>query len=387
MEWPTIQPDAANLLSEQERLDQLRQQAVQRHGARLCDLAYANPFDGPPVEVLQAMHNALNSRRLLTLQYTPYGGATTTRRTVAQNLVVETGLAFRWPNVILTPGAMAAINVVFRLLRHEGDTNEIIVITPCWLDYPLYLCNLGIEAKFVSVRRSDYHLDIDAIGAAISSKTRAIILSQPANPTGIVYTRAELMQLSQVLEQHTHGIYIISDECHRDFTFGGPLPCSPAQCYVRCFIIYSFGKRLLIQGQRIGYVAVSPNMPNHAEVATALVRLCRIMGFCTPTALMQVAIRQLIGKSIDYSVLAARRIALVDALRDAGYDLPDADATFFVYPRTPHIADFEFVKNLADRGVLALPATVFHSSGNLRLSVSSNDQQIERAIGVLRELR
>lgn len=381
--------DLAKLLEPQERYDAMRQRAMTRSGARLCDLAYANAYDGPADAVLRAMTGALIDDRSLALQYTPYGGATIPRRLIARQLSKQHDRLFHYRDVILTPGAMAALNIAFRAVRTSAAfEDEVIVVTPCWLDYPLYLAQLGMRAVMVDVDSETMHLDIDAIAAALTPRTRAVILSQPANPSGVIYTRSELERLARALEATPHGEppLLISDECHRDIRFGRTLFTSPLQFYARSCIVYSFGKSLFIQGQRIGYLAVSPEMRDGEAFAARLVQWTRAMGFCTPTALMQHALPDLIDLRPELSTIARRRARVVEGLKAANYTMPPSDATFFLYPRTPTGDDFEFAEALATKGVLVLPAPLFHHRGHFRISVSASDEMIERALGVLASL-
>lgn len=379
--------DLTRLLAAQERFDQLRRRAQAHAGTSLCDLAYANAYDGPDPAVIQAIGDALVGDRALELQYTPYGGATIPRRLVAGQLSRLSGRPFHHRDVVLTPGAMAALNITFRSLRSIGD-DEVIVVTPCWMDYPLYLSQLGISTVTVDVDPVTMHLDLEAIRGALTPRTRAIVLSQPANPTGVMYTRAELEALSQILLDHREGAppLLISDECHRDVRFGGSPFVSPVECYARTCVVYSFGKSLFIQGQRTGYVAVSPDMPDGQALAAELVQWSRAMGFCTPTALMQRALPALLDLRPDLTRIAARRARTVEALHGSGYVLSPSDATFFLYPRTPSGDDFAFVEQLAARGVLALPAPLFHHRGHFRLSVTASDAMVDRGLEVLAEL-
>lgn len=379
----------ARLLEPQERFDAMRQRALTRCGTQLCDLAYANAYDGPAPTVLAAMVNALVADRTLALQYTPYGGATIARRLVARQLSKLTGRPFHYRDVILTPGAMAALNIVFRAVRSSAAfEDEVIVVTPCWLDYPLYLEQLGMRAVLVDVNQETMHLDVNAIAAALTPRTRAVILSQPANPSGVLYSRAELQELARVLMATPHGEMplLISDECHRDIRFGTTLFTSPVECYARTCVVYSFGKSLFIQGQRIGYVAVSPEMPDGDAFATRLVQWTRAMGFCTPTALMQHALPDLIDLRPDLTAITKRRARVIAGLSAASYTMHASDATFFLYPKTPAGDDFAFAEALGERGVLVLPAPLFHHRGHFRISVSASDEMVERALEVLATL-
>jgi aspartate aminotransferase len=139
-QWSDLQP----LLAIQRDLDQERATALRSHGKSLADLAYANAYDGPHPEAVAVIRKALDATGSLDFQYTPYGGGTIARRLVAESLRVSHGAAFRYRDVILTPGAMAALNIVFRALKRPNERDEVVVVTPCWLDYPVYLSNLGL---------------------------------------------------------------------------------------------------------------------------------------------------------------------------------------------------------------------------------------------------
>jgi aspartate aminotransferase len=373
----------ARCLEPQERFEAMRREAERRHGRALADLSYANAADGPTSAVKDAMRQALDATRPGDLQYTPYGGATLTRREVARALERSHALPFHYRDIILTPGAMAALNVAFRVAAAGDEQAEALVVTPCWIDYPLYLAHLGIKARLVPSLPS-LRLDIEAIGAALSPHTRMVVLSQPSNPSGIVHRRAELEALGRLLDHTPTRPVLISDECHRDVVFGDAQFFSPAASYDRTLIIYSFGKSLFLQGQRIGYVAVSPRLPGREEVARELERACRYMGFCTPTALMQTAVRRLLRLPLDLSLLTERRRSFLEALESMGYELPPAEATFFVYPRVPSgDDDVGFCARLAEDGLIAMPAAIFHHRGHFRLSLTANDATIDRALPVL----
>lgn len=373
------------LLSLQERFEQLRRDTLLRKGRGLCDLAYANAYDGPDPAVLTAIREALDGDRGLDLQYTPYGGATITRRLVAQQLSSRYGRAFHYRDVILTPGAMAALNILFRAVRPEGpDAGEVVIVTPCWMDYPLYLVQLGLRPVLVPVDPRTLRLDLERLRAAIGPATRAVVLSQPANPTGVVYTREELGALADLLRERDPRPLLISDECHREIRGAGVAVTSPMELYDETCVVYSFGKSLLMQGQRIGYIAVSPRIAGGRAVAELLERTCRMMGFCTPTALMQLAVRKLLDRTPpQLAAIERRRARTVDALRDAGYELVPPEATFFVYPRSPDPDDFEHAARLAARGLLVLPSSLFHHPGHFRISLTATDEMLEAALHIL----
>jgi aspartate aminotransferase len=380
------------LLAPQERFEKIRADAVLRAGKKLCDLAYANPYDGTPSVVRDALRDALAEERTLDLQYTPYGGATLTRRAVAEHLSKTHGGRFHFRDIVMTPGAMAALAIAFRCAAApvarsgpEGP-DEVLVVTPCWLDTLLYLENLGIQARTVPVR-ADHTLDIEAISRALSSRTRAILLSQPANPTARFYSEGELRALAELLRAQQSPPLWISDECHRDVVFSGARFISPALVYDRTCVVYSFGKSLFIQGQRTGYLALSPRVADGRAFASHAERAARAMGFCTPTALMQRAVPRLLELSLDLSHVQTRSRRVARALTDAGYEVAPADGTFFLYVRSPIADDEAFSERLAREGVVVMPSTLFHQRGFFRVSVTGTDAMIDMALPVLARVR
>ena len=376
----------AACIAPQLRLEALRQRTLLRRGGRVHDLGYANPHDGPAPDVVAAIRGALDAPRALDLQYTPYGGSTVTRRLVARRLAPIGRSGYGWRHVVLTPGAMAALNVVFRAVRREGRRDEAVVVTPCWIDHPLYLGNLGYAVRLVPVDPRTLRLDLPALRRALGPDTRLVVISQPCNPTGLVYDEAELAALGALLRESPSPPLLVSDECHRDFVFEHRV-VPPAEHYDNTASVYSFGKSWSMQGQRIGYAAVSPAMPEADEFAQRLVTWCRVMGFCTPTALMQLAVRSLVGRSPDLSDLGRRRARAIEALQRAGYDLVPSQATFFLYPRVPWgLDDFAFAERLAEEGVLVLPAALFHHAGHVRLSLTAGDEALDAALEVMSAL-
>jgi aspartate aminotransferase len=383
-----IEPDLASLLEPLERFEGLRRKAS-RLGDRLADLSYANPYAGAQGAARAAIAEALEDERLLDLQYSPFGGQTLVRRTVAEALQESHGLPFTFRDVVLTPGAMAALQISLRTAAGSGD--HVVIPVPCWLDYPLYARHIGLRTTLVELEPPDFALDPEALAAAVTANTCAVLLSHPANPTGRSYGADELSALSAALEEVENNLgsrpTLIADETHRDFV--APDRYVSATSFVdRTVVVYSFGKYHFMQGQRLGYAAVSPRHPERAQASAEMVQWTRITGLCTPTALMQRAVSRLLSLRYDQSWLYEWRRRFLDDLDDAGYVVAPPDGTMFLYVQTPDdVEDFSFIETLASHGVLALPAPIFHHSGYFRLSLTGSEPMLERALSVLTALR
>jgi aspartate aminotransferase len=368
------------LLEPLERFEDIRKRVIGL-GSRLCDLAYANPYEGVQESARLAIREAVDDERLLGFQYTPFGGHTIIRRSVADALRSSHQMDFAFSDVILTSGAMAALHIALRAsARADG---EVIIPTPCWIEYPLYVRAIGLQPVLVPLSEDSFELDTSAVADAITERTCAILLCHPANPTGRAYGKDSLLELAAVLSRLGSEITLIADESHRDFT--------EAQEYVsasaiidRALIVYSFGKYHFLQGQRVGYTAVSPRHPAREHISRELVRWTRILGLATPTALMQRVIPKLLDLRHDLSSVAAWRARYVDELSAFGFSVVRPDATLFIYVQTPSgPGDFAFIERLASASVLALPAPVFHHDGYFRLSLTGSEEMLERALPIL----
>jgi len=379
-----IPDELAGLLAPLEAFEAMRRDVVHL-GDRLCDFSYANPYDGVAESTRGVLGEALAQRRTLSLQYSPFGGQTRARRAVADALRASHGLGWAYRDVVLAPGAMAGLHVALRLAGQPGD--EVVIPVPAWLDYPLYARHLGLSPVLVPLEGPRFDLDVTALAAAITPRTCAVLLSQPANPTGRHYPAAIWTALADVLataeRRFGRPLTLIADETHRDFVAGGTFG-SPTAAWPATLVVYSFGKYHFLQGQRTGYVAVSPRHPRRAALADEAVRWSRILGFCTPNALMEAAIPALLGLRHDLAWLDERRAWAVHLLREAGYEVVPADGTLFLYVATPDARDdFQFARELAAAGVLVLPAPVFHHRGYFRLALTASRAMCERGLAIL----
>lgn len=375
--------EVARCLDPQERFDALRAHHVRRTGGRLVDLAYPNAEDLAD-GVRDAIRATLDEVRARDLQYTPYGGATIARRLVARDLKRTHGLDLEYRDIVLTPGAMAALSVVLAAAR-EGDGDEVIILTPCWLDAPAYAWQQGLSPVLVPVDRRSGRLDLDAIAAALGPRTRAVLMTQPANPTGVLYDERELAALGALLGSTARPPLLISDECHRDFVFAPDRFVSPASFHPRTVVVHSFGKRWLVQGQRLGYAALTPALRDEGW-PDRVARLCRAMGHATPTALMQRALPRLLALPKDEAAIVQKRALVVRLLERAGYATVPGRHTMFVYADAPMEDDFAFADAAAAAGVLVMPSSLFYERGRFRVSVTARSEALARGLGVLASL-
>jgi aspartate aminotransferase len=232
-----------------------------------------------------------------------------------------------------------------------------------------------------------WDLDVDAIEAAITERTRAIIVNSPNNPTGRIYPRETLERLAGVLaagsERNGRPIYLVSDEAYSRIVFDDRPFTSPTEVYPFSFLVYTYGKQLLTPGERIGFVALPPTMPERREMhgPMTLAQLA-IGGQGVPGAVLQRSLAELDPITVDVKALQGRRDRLVDALRSFGYEVHPPEGTFYLLPTCPDPDDVAFCERLGAEHVYVLPGSLVEMPGRFRISVTASDDMIERAIPV-----
>jgi aspartate aminotransferase len=224
---------------------------------------------------------------------------------------------------------------------------------------------------------------------AVTEKTRLVIVNTPHNPTGRIYPPSTLQGLATVLTEASNRygapIYLLSDEPYSKLVFSNAKFTSPAEYYPHTLISYSYGKILLTPGQRIGWLALSPLMPDPEPVRSAIFMAQIAGGWLFPSAIMQYSLEQLDKLSIDLVELERKRDFTVAGLGDAGYDLQTPEGTFYLWVRSPDPDDVAFVQMLAKKGVLVLPGTTCASPGHFRISLTGTAEMIERSLPAFRD--
>ena len=311
------------------------------------------------------------------------------RNVVAASLRERTGIEYRPEDIAMTAGAFGALGVTIRALADEGD--EVIFLSPPWFFYELMIASAGATAVRVRLEPPDFDLDPDAIAAAITPRTRAVLVNSPHNPTGRIYGEPELRALGEVLrsasERNGRPITLLSDESYNRILFDGIDFRTPALDYDATITIYTYGKTTLAPGQRIGYAAMHPDYPDRAAVGYRVFVQQLAAGWGFPNALLQHAISDIERVSIDIDALQARRDRMVPALREMGYEVTDPQGTFYLMARSPDPDDLAFSSRLADLGALVLPGTIVELPGWFRISLTASDQMVEDGLRAFREAR
>jgi len=347
---------------------------------RIADFVFGNPHEMPLDGLVAAIRHHAIPKNKDWFAYTLHhqGGA----EAVAASLRARTKLPFDPSDVRFAPGTFGGLSASMRTLVDDGD--EVIFLSPPWFFYESMIAVLGAKPVRVTLSGPRYSLHAADIRAAITPRTRAIIVNSPHNPTGRIYDRTELDGLAAVLTEASAGrerpIVLLSDESYNRILFDGRTFLSPAEVYPHTLILYTYGKQLLAPGERIGYIAVSPSLEGREAVRDAIAFAQIIGGWQIPNATLQRAVADLETLSIDIGALERRRDRLAAALTGMGYEVTIPEATFYMMVRSP-IADARaFVDRLATYDIFVGPGEIFEMPGYFRLSLTANDDMVTRAL-------
>jgi aspartate aminotransferase len=338
------------------------------------DFSIGNPDVEPPAAVLEALRRIVSENRPHSHGYMPNAGYPEVRSSVARSLAARTGIAFTGEDLLMTNGAAGAINTVLKAILDPGD--EVIVLSPYFPEYRSYIENHA--GRVVTVETAgNFQPDPARIAAAVTPRTRALILNSPNNPTGVIYSEAVLRKVNRVLPDP---VLVICDEPYRPLTFDGACTPEAVRIFDRVVIAWSWSKAMAIPGERIGYLAIPPQLPGAADLRAACTVANRILGYINAPAIWQWVVGAVPDATVDVARFQERRDLLCDALTEMGYDAPRPQGGFYVFPKTPDPDDIAFIGRLQQEGILAVPGTGFGRPGYMRLSLTIPLESIRRSL-------
>jgi len=344
------------------------------------DFSLGNPDAPPPTRYNEVIREIVQNESPGMHSYMPNGGYPWVREAIATRMSAEQETEVNQGDMLMTCGAAGGLNIVMKSLLNPGD--EVLLLAPYFVEYNFYVDNHGGVSKIVATD-STFNLDLNAIELAITEKTKAIIINSPNNPTGQIYSAKALNALGQLLtragSRYSTTIYMISDEPYRKIIFDNHTVPSIFKAYKNSIVVSSYSKDLSLPGERIGYLAVHPEIEDKANLVNGLTLANRILGFVNAPALMQRVVAELQGVSVDNSIYAKRKETFCSILEEAGFTFTPPKGAFYIFPQTPIADDVKFCSLLQEENILAVPGTGFGSPGHIRLAFCVPDDVISRS--------
>lgn len=359
------------------------------HGAdKVYDFTLGNPNIEPPAEFYHELRTLAQNPLSGMHRYMSNAGYEETRGAVAAFVAENSGAAVTAAQVMMTCGASGALNVVLKTILNPGE--EVIILTPHFVEYKFYIDNHGGVSRDVWTDRKTFQLDLNAIEVAINSKTRAIIVNNPNNPTGVMYPAESLKQLGDLVQRKERElerqIFVISDEPYSRIAYDGRHVPSIFTAVDNSVIVTSHSKDLALPGERIGFLVANPRM-THVDLFMEGAIFCnRTLGFVNAPALMQRLVAKLQYSSVDMGAYQKKRDLLYGSLVEMGFQMVKPDGAFYLFPQSPLADDVEFVKIAQRHHILLVPGAGFGAPGFFRIAYCVDEAMIERSLPAWKSL-
>ena len=352
------------------------------------DFSLGNPSVEPPKQVRKAMIDILqNENQNLVHGYMSNAGYEDVRDTIAKSLNKKFGTSFAEKNILMTVGAAGGLNVIFKTLLDPED--EVITFSPFFGEYRNYVANYG--GKLVVVPPSeDFIPRPEMLAAAVTKKTKALIINNPNNPTGVVYSEEVIKSLMDVLrdKQKEFGtsIYLIADEPYRELAYDGIEVPYLTKYYDNTIVGYSYSKSLSLPGERIGYLVMPDELDDFENIVQAASVANRILGFVNAPSLIQRTVARCVDAEVDVAAYNANRELLYGNLIDMGYECIKPQGAFYMFVKAFEEDDKAFCAKAKEFNLLLVPGSTFGGPGYVRIAYCVDPEMIKRSLPAFKKL-
>ena len=335
------------------------------------DFSLGNPSVPAPAAVKDAIREILDQEDSLMVHgYMSNVGYADVRQAVAESLNRRFGTDFHENNIIMTVGAAGGLNVILKTLLNPGD--EVLTFAPYFTEYGNYVANYDGKLVVVSPNTVDFQPNLQEFAEKITPKTKAVIVNNPNNPTGVVYSAETCREMSRILreKQHEFGtdIYLISDEPYRELAYDGVEVPYLTEYYANTVVCYSWSKSLSLPGERIGYLVIPNELSDYELIYAAAGIATRVSGVVNAPSLMQRAVARCLDAQTDIEAYNRNREALYQGLKSCGFDCIKPQGAFYLFVKTPTPDETEFVQRAKNYHILVVPGSSFACPGYVRIA-------------------
>lgn len=354
------------------------------------DFSLGNPNIPAPESLTKAMIEILENEDPVVLHgYTnSNAGYADVREAVAQNLNQRFHTSFEGKNITMTVGAAGGLNVILKTLINPGD--EVIVFAPYFGEYRSYVNNYDGCLVEISPDTETFQPKLDEFSKKITPRTKAVIVNNPNNPTGVVYSEETIKKLASIMEakqeEYQTDIYLISDEPYRELVYGDAEVPFLTKYYDNTIVGYSFSKSLSLPGERIGYLVIPDEVTDSVDVISAANVATRILGFVNAPTLQQKAVVRCLDEKADIAFYDRNRETLYEGLKKAGFYCIKPEGAFYLFVKSPVEDEKEFCDRAKKYHILMVPGSSFGCPGFVRLAYCVSYDTIVRSLPKFEEL-
>jgi len=350
---------------------------------KVYDFSLGNPNVPAPQQLKEAIREILDEEDPVFVHgYMSNAGFEHVRKAIADNLNERFGTAFSNENLIMTVGAGSGLNVCLKTLLDPGD--EVIVFAPYFLEYGSYIRNYDGVLVQVAPDTESFGLNVSDFAEKLSVRTKAVIINNPHNPTGVVYSKEDICGLARILEEkqkeYGHAIYLISDEPYRELAFDGAEVPFVTKFYENTMVVYSYSKSLSLPGERIGYIIIPDEVEDSENTIAAATIANRISGCVNAPSLIQLAVAKCVNAGADLGFYDRNRKCLYEGLLRLGFTCVKPRGAFYLWVKSPVADEKQFVEAGKKYHILMVPGSSFACPGYVRLAYCVSYGTIQNAL-------
>lgn len=346
------------------------------------DFSIGNPDPEPPAKTKEALKKLVLEDKPGLHAYMPNAGYPDVRAKVAAHVAKQSGVPLEMKHIIMTCGAGGALNVVLKTILNPSE--EVIIFSPFFVEYPNYIDNCDGKCVVVDTDKDTFQPDLKALEEKITSKTKAIIINTPNNPTGVVYSEEILKGMAELLERKEKElnteILVISDEPYGKIVYDDVKIPSVLEIFKNSVVVDSFSKSLSLPGERIGYLAVNPNIKDIDMFLSGLVHYNRSLGFTSAPALFQRVVGESLDEIVDVNIYKERRDLLYNSLIEMGYECVKPEGAFYLFPKCFIEDDMAFKNAALKHRLILVPGSGFGCPGYFRISYCVSLETIKNSL-------
>jgi aspartate aminotransferase len=356
---------------------------------KVYDFSLGNPNVPAPEAIKDAIREILDEEDPVFVHgYMSNAGFPHVRKAIADNLNERFGTSFHENNLIMTVGAGSGLNVCLKTLLDPGD--EVIVFAPYFLEYGSYIRNYDGVLVQVDPDTTAFQLNLEDFAAKITERTKAVIVNNPHNPTGVIFSEETIQSLAAIMEEkerrYGHAIYLISDEPYRELAFDGAFVPFVTKYYRNTMVVYSYSKSLSLPGERIGYVVIPDEVEDSANTIAAATIANRISGCVNAPSLIQLAVARCVDAQVDLEFYDRNRRTLYEGLTDLGFTCVRPEGAFYLWVKSPEADERQFVEKARKYHILAVPGSSFACPGYVRLAYCVSHETIVNSLPAFKKL-
>ncbi len=361
-----------------------------KYGAEnVFDFSLGNPNVAAPAEVKEAIINILQKKDPVEIHgYMLNAGYMEVREKIAAHLNKLHETNFSSANILMTVGAAGGLNVILKVLLNPDD--EVIAFAPYFGEYNNYVSNFNGKIVAVSPDTDSFQLNLEEFKQKITSKTKAVIINNPNNPTGVVYSEDTIKNLSEILENKQKelgtSIYLIADEPYRELAYDGITVPYLTKYYKNTIVGYSYSKSLSLPGERIGYLVMPNELDDFENITAAASVANRILGFVNAPSLMQLAVADCVDAKTDVSYYNRNRELLYSSLIEYGFKCIKPQGAFYLFVKSPVADEKIFCEAAKQFNILFVPGSAFACPGYVRIAYCVSYETIKNSLPKFKEL-